>query len=697
MEQVATVVRPAGPDVMVSYSSKDRAQVLQLVQRLRAAGVAAWIDHGGIDGAQRWGEEIVNAIEACKTVILMVSQSSVQSDNIAKEVALAWESGKHFLPLYLEDAKIPKSMQYQLAGIQHIRLFDGDFEGKFVAVLRSLMRLNVRISAYSTALVSADAGDKEQAFECLNRAADQRSASLARLETEPRFAVLRNDPRYAELVKRVTSLTLEADESAAELPVRMPQVVPDRLAPSGRVPAWKRFLWPDIFNDRSARVAAAQGVWACAFIVGATILASILTSTAGRIAVLSLGWNEPIVVALIFGPIAFGILKMGRPAAIIALVLCSLGAFANLGVLHASGAAVDGYNNIPAQYRVQYPDPYPAYYYAWFSLAISLACVAAFTNATRGTFAYRQLVSAGRAPDKQDAITRAEWDEIKNGVSVKLRGMRARVAAPPPALAQAPLPPAAVTMPPPRPAPVLVEEPNPLAPVAPAKVVTMPKVHVPRVPSALASEGFASLIGLQGNTIYWSRAMLFLGANVIAALLYLTVLSATSSLAVTGGYWLLATWQSVAVSVAALAALRLIRNAWVASVGAAAATTLLILPVYGALPNFIWSDIAYREQFQQFILTPFVYSFIFIAALAFLTPRLQPWALSIWLGAMSTEIATPLFAALLRGLGAKDPPDAVLAAGSLVSAICRSLVFTAVFWAGLVYLSKRNRTTAEMD
>ena len=84
----------------------------------------------------------------------MVSQSSVESDNIAKEVALAWESGKHFLPLYLEDAKIPKSMQYQLAGIQHIRLFDGDFEAKFVSVLRSLMRLNVRISAYSTALVS---------------------------------------------------------------------------------------------------------------------------------------------------------------------------------------------------------------------------------------------------------------------------------------------------------------------------------------------------------------------------------------------------------------------------------------------------------------------------------------------------------------------------------------------------------------
>jgi len=432
MEQVATAVRRLGPDVLVSYSSKDRPQVLQLVQRLRAAGVAAWIDHGGIDGAQRWGEEIVNAIEACKTVILMVSQSSVPSDNIAKEVALAWESGKHFLPLYLEDAKIPKSMQYQLAGIQHIRLFDGDLEAKFVSVLRSLMRLNVRISAYSTALVS----DKEHAFEWLNRAADQRSGSLARLETEPRFAILRNDQRYGELVKRVQSMNLEAEDSSADMPALMPQVVPDRMASVGPVPLWKRFLWPDIFNDTTARLAAAQGVWACAFIVGATILASILTSTAGRIAVLSLGWNEPIVVALIFGPIAFGILKMGRPAAIFALVLCSLGAFANLGVLRASGAAVDGYNNIPVQYRGQYSDPYPAYYYAWFSLAISLACVAAFTNATRGTYAYRQLVSAGRARDKQNAITRGEWEVIKARALAKLRGMKPRMTTPVAAVSQ---------------------------------------------------------------------------------------------------------------------------------------------------------------------------------------------------------------------------------------------------------------------
>jgi hypothetical protein len=141
--------------------------------------------------------------------------------------------------------------------------------------------------------------------------------------------------------------------------------------------------------------------------------------------------------------------------------------------------------------------------------------------------------------------------------------------------------------------------------------------------------------------------------------------------------------------VAAVMAFRAVKNLWIASAAGAIATLVLILPVYSALPGFSWADILYREQFQQFILLPLVYCFIFLAFETLLVQRLQPLPLALWLGAMSSEIITPLFAALLRGLGAKEAPDAVLAGGSLVSAVCRSLVFTGVFWGGLVLLAGR--------
>ena len=697
MDPFSSSPRPQVPDVMISYSSHDRERVMQIVQRLRAAGVSAWIDFGGIDGAQRWGEEIVNAIEACKTVILMISKTSMQSENIAKEVALAWEGGKHFLPLCLEDARIPKSMQYQLAGIQHIKLYEGDPEAKFVAVLRALVRLGVRVSPYHLALVSADLRDREQAFEWLNHACEQRSAGLAHLKTEPRFQLLHGDPRFNALIARVETLTLEPEERAGEVPAVLPQpLAVSRPAPTGPVPLWKKILWPDIFSDRDARQAASQGVWACAFVVAATFLASILTSTPGGASVLGLGWNSPIVVAVIFAPIAFGIQKMGRPAAIIGLVLCSFAALGNLNALQAAGRTVDTYENAARQYP-GYQNPYLAqaqsqYYYSWFSLLISLACVGAFTNSTRGTFAYRRMVQGREAADKQDAINRQDWAAIKATISGLLgkgrKAAQARLAArqsgapamTPPLAAPRHTPVAA----PPAPMPRAVAPPIEVQPAIPAAVTPpqAPAAVAPPRSAPPAAPSFATLIGA-GKSFDWQRTGLFAAANLAAGLAFVLWTSLTGSASVTAGYWLYEIVFGCLLALAAALALRLVRNLWAALAVAAAAVTLLSLPFVALLPTFAWGDLVYREQFQQFLLLPFISTFVFLAALVLLVPRLQPLMLALWLAAMAGEIITSLVEATLRGLGGRQLPDQVLASSSLISTLLRSVVFALVFWAGL--------------
>ena len=61
-------------DVFISYSRDDKDRVLDLVAKLRAAGVSFWIDQSGIDGATLWGEQIVNALEGAKVLLLMVTR-----------------------------------------------------------------------------------------------------------------------------------------------------------------------------------------------------------------------------------------------------------------------------------------------------------------------------------------------------------------------------------------------------------------------------------------------------------------------------------------------------------------------------------------------------------------------------------------------------------------------------------------------
>ena len=135
-------------EVFVSYSRDDAGRVLEVAGKLRAAGVSLWIDQGGIDAASLWSEQIVNALEGAKVLLLMVTGSAVHSHNVAKEVVLVSERKGHILPVFLEPTVIPPALKYQLAGIQHVEYFDGgDAEASFKAILRSLERIGVSFAA----------------------------------------------------------------------------------------------------------------------------------------------------------------------------------------------------------------------------------------------------------------------------------------------------------------------------------------------------------------------------------------------------------------------------------------------------------------------------------------------------------------------------------------------------------------------
>ncbi len=133
-------------DVFISYSREDKDRVLELAGKLRAAGVNLWIDQGNIDGATLWGEEIVNALDHAKVLLLAVTASAAHSHNVAKEVVLFSERKGHILPVHLEQTTIPPALKYPLAGIQHIEYYHGDPAENLKTILRSLERAGATIA-----------------------------------------------------------------------------------------------------------------------------------------------------------------------------------------------------------------------------------------------------------------------------------------------------------------------------------------------------------------------------------------------------------------------------------------------------------------------------------------------------------------------------------------------------------------------
>ncbi|MDB4712637.1 TIR domain-containing protein [bacterium] len=132
------------PEIFASYSREDQAQVFPIVDELRERGLNIWIDQEGIHGAKLWSQEIVNAIESSKVFILFASTKAFLSKNVTKELALASESDKHILPIFIEDAEIPAAMKYQLAGIQHLVHKQGQTGQTADNILRTLGNLDIQ-------------------------------------------------------------------------------------------------------------------------------------------------------------------------------------------------------------------------------------------------------------------------------------------------------------------------------------------------------------------------------------------------------------------------------------------------------------------------------------------------------------------------------------------------------------------------
>ena len=157
-------------DIFISYSSKDREKAEQLTELLSSAGLSVWIDKHGIGAATSWSKEIVDAINGCKALLLLLSSTSVISHNVMKEVSLASEKQKKIVPLDLEPVTIPPELEYQLAGIQRTSLSNID------AIIRALGKIGLEATQAPTFTIVKETDSRKSLmilpFEDLSPTAD---------------------------------------------------------------------------------------------------------------------------------------------------------------------------------------------------------------------------------------------------------------------------------------------------------------------------------------------------------------------------------------------------------------------------------------------------------------------------------------------------------------------------------------------
>ena len=116
-----------------SYSRADAKFALKLATDLKNAGINLWIDQLDIPAGVRWDAEVEKSLENSNSLLVILSDTSVTSNNVLDEVSHALDNNKQVFPVIIDNCKIP----FRLKRLQHID-FTADYETAFNGLLQAL-------------------------------------------------------------------------------------------------------------------------------------------------------------------------------------------------------------------------------------------------------------------------------------------------------------------------------------------------------------------------------------------------------------------------------------------------------------------------------------------------------------------------------------------------------------------------------
>lgn len=108
---------PNKVDVFLSYSSLNKNVADAVVSEFENNGIRCWYAPRDIMPGQEWVTAIHEAINTCRLFVLIYTDSSNESKQVANEVALAFNSGKTLIPFKLSDTEMSSELEYYLTRV----------------------------------------------------------------------------------------------------------------------------------------------------------------------------------------------------------------------------------------------------------------------------------------------------------------------------------------------------------------------------------------------------------------------------------------------------------------------------------------------------------------------------------------------------------------------------------------------------
>jgi len=130
--------KPEMPTAFISYSRKDWPDfVSTLVSGLAKESQNVWIDKDFIEGGDDWMDAIGQALQACDTLLLVLSPDALSSKYVKMEYRYFFRQEKPIIPILCRQVE---SLPFELATLHYVDFTQEDRVKSFSALLNILSR-----------------------------------------------------------------------------------------------------------------------------------------------------------------------------------------------------------------------------------------------------------------------------------------------------------------------------------------------------------------------------------------------------------------------------------------------------------------------------------------------------------------------------------------------------------------------------
>src|SRR6202790_2503516 len=127
-------------EVFISYASQDAAVANASVESLERHGIRCWFAPRDVVPGSLYADEIVGAINDAKVVVLVLSQHSVASPHVGKEIERASSKRRRIVAFHTDSAPLTRGFEYFLSESQWIDVGTGGMDAAIAKLVEAVRR-----------------------------------------------------------------------------------------------------------------------------------------------------------------------------------------------------------------------------------------------------------------------------------------------------------------------------------------------------------------------------------------------------------------------------------------------------------------------------------------------------------------------------------------------------------------------------